>query len=700
MGRSRATHYRAAGPQAVGRRHPDARTGALTDAEADVVIATLNSERFCDQAPAQVWATLLDEGTYLASISTMYRLLRERAQVRERRAQARRPALVKPELVATAPNEVWSWDITKLAGPYKWTWFQLYMILDVYSRYVVGWLVAPRESAILAEQLIADAIYRHEVAHGQLTLHADRGQLDDARRPSASCWPTSGCSRATPDPISPTTTPTRRPSSRRSSTRPRSRSASPASTQPAPSATGFFEHYNHEHRHSGIGLHTPADVHYGLADVIREKRQGVLDAAYAAHAEPLPHAHPRHPGSPRPPGSTDPRRRPSPSEPSEQPVSHSVDTYRARIELYTLLVHCLHGSDGPRDRPARPVPTVPGPPPTTPRPRRRRRSWPASWPPSSPSATRGRTRCRWVRLFTRVERCGVAGKTLTARRVGESNLHRRSGHRSAAEYLAAETGDSVGETKDLIRLGEQLGDQPELAGAFREGSVSRRRAAQVSDAVAVNPGKEAELVAGAKADTDAQLRERCQRAKAQGRTADEEARHYRRLHQNRRCFTGTDTDGAFVLRALLAPDAGARVRAALEAQAERVFEQARTAGAHEGGDAYRADALVALVTGRGVLGPRGEAGRSHPRPPGPAVHPGRPHRPAPRARGGRRALRDPRGGTGVGRDGRGPPGGGPHPPGGHRRGGRHHRLLAGPPHPEVGAGRPARTGLAVRGPGV
>ena len=127
------------------------------------MVETLNAERFCDQAPAQVWATLLDEGTYLASISTMYRLLRERAQVRERRAQARRPALVKPELVASAPNQVWSWDITKLAGPYKWTWFQLYTILDVYSRYVVGWLVASRESAALAEQLIADAIYRHDV---------------------------------------------------------------------------------------------------------------------------------------------------------------------------------------------------------------------------------------------------------------------------------------------------------------------------------------------------------------------------------------------------------------------------------------------------------------------------------------------------------------------------------------------------------
>jgi len=154
---------------------------ALSAAEAETVIETLNEERFCDQAPAQVWATLLDEGTYLASVSTMYRLLRERHQVRERRAQARRPALIKPELVAVAPNEVWSWDITKLAGPYKWTWFQLYTILDIYSRYVVGWLVAPRESAKLAEQLIADAIYTNGVDEDQLTLHADRGSSMTSR---------------------------------------------------------------------------------------------------------------------------------------------------------------------------------------------------------------------------------------------------------------------------------------------------------------------------------------------------------------------------------------------------------------------------------------------------------------------------------------------------------------------------------------
>ena len=141
----------------TGRPHPEpVPTGRSSPPKNDEILDVLNSERFCDQAPAQIWATLLDEGTYLASISTMYRLLRAQHQVRERRAQARRPAHIKPELVATAPNQVWSWDITKLAGPHKWTWFQLYVILDVYSRYVVAWLVAPRESARLAEELIAD----------------------------------------------------------------------------------------------------------------------------------------------------------------------------------------------------------------------------------------------------------------------------------------------------------------------------------------------------------------------------------------------------------------------------------------------------------------------------------------------------------------------------------------------------------------
>lgn len=284
LGRSRASHYR----QRQGRRHgppkPRHSPRALSAAEAETVIATMNNERFCDKAPAQIWATLLDEGTYLASVATMYRLLRQRHQVRERRAQARRPALIKPELVAVAPNEVWSWDITKLAGPYKWTWYQLYTILDIYSRYVVGWLIAPRESAKLAEQLIADAIYAHGVDKGQLTLHADRGSSMTSRTVSqllADLGVLQSHSRphqSNDNPYSESQFKTLK----YSPTFPK-RFANIAAARSF--CETFFDHYNNEHRHSGIALNTPANVHYGLDDIIRQKRQGVLDAAYAARPD-------------------------------------------------------------------------------------------------------------------------------------------------------------------------------------------------------------------------------------------------------------------------------------------------------------------------------------------------------------------------------------------------------------------------------
>jgi putative transposase len=254
----------------------------------------LNSERFCDKAPAQVWASLLDEGTYLASVSTMYRLLRARQLVKERRAQARRPPLVKPELVAAAPNEVWTWDITKLAGPYKWTWFQLYTILDVYSRYVVGWLVAPNESSKLAEALIADAIYRHQVPAAQLTLHADRGSSMTSRTVSqllADLGVLQSHSRphqSNDNPYSESQFKTLK----YSPTFPK-RFANIAAARTF--CAEFFEYYNNEHHHSGIGLHTPADVHFGMAEVVREKRQGVLDAVYAA----MPQRFRRPPQAPR-----------------------------------------------------------------------------------------------------------------------------------------------------------------------------------------------------------------------------------------------------------------------------------------------------------------------------------------------------------------------------------------------------------------
>lgn len=284
LGRSRASHYR----QRQGSRHgppkPRRSPRALSPDEAEMVVATLNEERFCDKAPAQVWATLLDEGTYLASVSTMYRLLRERHQVRERRAQARRPALIKPELVAVSPNEVWSWDITKLAGPYKWTWYQLYTILDIYSRYVVGWLVAPTESAKLAEQLIADAIYTNSVDQDQLTLHADRGSSMTSRTVSqllADLGVLQSHSRphqSNDNPYSESQFKTLK----YSPTFPK-RFANIADARSF--CETFFDYYNNEHRHSGIGLNTPANVHFGLDDIVRQKRQGVLDAAHAEHPE-------------------------------------------------------------------------------------------------------------------------------------------------------------------------------------------------------------------------------------------------------------------------------------------------------------------------------------------------------------------------------------------------------------------------------
>jgi transposase InsO family protein len=318
LGRSRASHYRQRQGPGHGPPAPRRSPRALSAVEAETVIETLNEERFCDKAPAQVWATLLDEGTYLASVSTMYRLLRERHQVRERRAQARRPALIKPELVAVGPNQVWSWDITKLAGPYKWTWFQLYTILDIYSRYVVGWLVAPRESAKLAEQLIAEAIYANGIDVDQLTLHADRGSSMRLGR-SVSSSPTSACSKATPGRTSPTTTPTPSRSSRRSNTRPPSQNGSPTSLRLERSAKGSS---------STTTMNTATRVSASTPQPTSTSASPTTCARNAKECSTLPtptdriasENHPRRPQFPTPPGSTHQRRNPSPSE---QPVSHS-----------------------------------------------------------------------------------------------------------------------------------------------------------------------------------------------------------------------------------------------------------------------------------------------------------------------------------------------------------------------------------------
>src|SRR5438477_1106388 len=148
---------------------------ALAPAERQLVLNHLNAERFQDKAPAEVYATLLDEGTYLCSLRTIYRILQQAGEVRERRDQLHHPHYQKPQLLATAPNQVWSWDITKLLGPVKWSYFYLYVILDLFSRYVVGWMVAECESAVLAERIIEHTCAKHNIVPGQLTIHADRG---------------------------------------------------------------------------------------------------------------------------------------------------------------------------------------------------------------------------------------------------------------------------------------------------------------------------------------------------------------------------------------------------------------------------------------------------------------------------------------------------------------------------------------------
>jgi hypothetical protein len=208
-----------------------------------------------------------------------------------------------------------------------------------------------------------------------------------------------------------------------------------------------------------------------------------------------------------------------------------------------------------------------------------------------------------VEVFSRLERLGVAGKAKAAARAARCHPDLATGHRTPAEWLAATTGDSVGDAVGLLKLGDALKDQPGVDEALTRGTLAPSRARLVSDAVRVNPAAEDDLVRGAGTDTMRQLKDRCLKAKSEGRSPTDEAAHHRRLHQDRRCRTYTDTDGAFRLEAVLAPVAGAELSAVLDTQVDRIFHQARRSGVHETPDAYRADALVALVTGRGLLGP-------------------------------------------------------------------------------------------------
>jgi len=287
VGLSRAAVYRRRKSQvsAPARLKPrPASFRALTVELRQQVLALLHSERFCDQSVREVWATLADEGVYLCSIRTMYRILADAGEVRERREQLRHPTYTKPELLATGPNQLWSWDITKLKGSVKWTYFHLYVILDVYSRYVVGWMVAERESSELAQKLIEQTCDKQQITPQTLTLHADRGTSMTSKG-VAFLLADLGVTK--------------------SHSRPQTSDDNPFSEaqfktlkyQPSfPERFGcledarlfcqkFFQWYNLEHHHTGIGLLTPGVLHSGQAPQVLQQRQQVLERAYQAHPE-------------------------------------------------------------------------------------------------------------------------------------------------------------------------------------------------------------------------------------------------------------------------------------------------------------------------------------------------------------------------------------------------------------------------------
>jgi putative transposase len=298
LGKSKATHYRRLAPPTLGPPTPrPAPPNKLTEAERQHVLTVLRSPEYCDLAPAQVWARLLDDGIYLCSISTMYRLLAAAGETRERRRQRTHPAKKKPELIATAPNQVYSWDITKLAGPQRGVYYELYVIIDIYSRYVVGWTVAAAETGQLAEAFIAEVLARHGVEPGQLTLHADRG-TSMTSKPVAQLLVDLGVARSHSRPHVSNDNPYSEANFKTLKYCPAFPGRFGSIQHARAFCEAFFEHYNHVHRHAGIGLHTPASVHYGTAPQIRAQRAATLDAVYAANPARFSHRRPTPPKLP------------------------------------------------------------------------------------------------------------------------------------------------------------------------------------------------------------------------------------------------------------------------------------------------------------------------------------------------------------------------------------------------------------------
>lgn len=274
--RRRATNVRDQAPRRSHRRIPDDERAAILE--------VLHTDRFVDRAPAEVYATLLDEDDYLCSERTMYRILDENGEVRERRAQLRRPNYEKPELLATRPNQVWSWDITKLKGPRKWTCFHLYVILDIYSRYVVGWMIAERESATLAERLIRETAEKQDIETGALTVHADRGAAMRSK-PVAQLLGDLGITKSHSRPHVSNDNPFSESQFKTLKYHPGFPQRFGSIEDARGFARHFFDWYNNDHRHGGIAMMTPTSVHHGLAEDLLEIRRAALERAYHRNPE-------------------------------------------------------------------------------------------------------------------------------------------------------------------------------------------------------------------------------------------------------------------------------------------------------------------------------------------------------------------------------------------------------------------------------
>jgi transposase InsO family protein len=297
---SRASVYRQrarlARPPAVRQPRPKPQR-ALAAVERQIVLDLLRAPRFADQAPAEIYACLLDEGVYHCSIRTMYRILVQSQEVRERRNQLRHPIYKKPELLAQAPNEVWSWDITKLMGPAKWSYFYLYVIIDIFSRRVVGWCVADRESATLFAALFEDATTKNPAPKGQLTLHADRGGPMRAKA-TALLLADLGVTKSHSRPHTSNDNPFSESHFKTMKYQPQFPQRFGCIQDAKTFCRSFFSWYNQDHHHAGIGLMTPDQVHYGQADQVHAARQVTLDGAFSRNPERFVRKEPQPPAKP------------------------------------------------------------------------------------------------------------------------------------------------------------------------------------------------------------------------------------------------------------------------------------------------------------------------------------------------------------------------------------------------------------------